>query len=288
MLICFSTYAQKHSKSLQGKATISLEQLIKKKDNSIVISKENTSSLAGIKHIYLRQAINGIEVLGTESSLHIAADGTTLKTNNNFVENVSATVSSGSASMSASQVITAVSQKKGYSLNNLNVLESAKGLNRKTLFTSAGISNRTIPAKLVYFQDALNGTRIAWDISIDEITSANWYNYIVDAATGNILATYNWTISCNILGDHDSHDHSKKENVFVGPSNKPLATTPSATALVGSYLVYPMPVESPNFGGASVVTDPDNAIASPFGWHDTNGTPGAEFTVTRGNNVNAY
>jgi len=33
------------------------------------------------------------------------------------------------------------------------------------------------------------------------------------------------------------------------------------------------------------VVDPANATASPFGWHDTNGSAGAEFTITRGNNV---
>ncbi|WP_151674701.1 M36 family metallopeptidase [Patiriisocius marinus] len=36
------------------------------------------------------------------------------------------------------------------------------------------------------------------------------------------------------------------------------------------------------------VVNPDNAIVSPFGWHDTDGTTGAEFTITRGNNIFAY
>ena len=34
--------------------------------------------------------------------------------------------------------------------------------------------------------------------------------------------------------------------------------------------------------------NPAHATASPFGWHDTNGAAGAEFTVTQGNNVHAY
>ncbi|MEL6614813.1 MAG: M36 family metallopeptidase, partial [Bacteroidota bacterium] len=36
------------------------------------------------------------------------------------------------------------------------------------------------------------------------------------------------------------------------------------------------------------ITNPDDPTASPFGWHDTNGAPGAEFTTTQGNNVHAY
>jgi hypothetical protein len=31
----------------------------------------------------------------------------------------------------------------------------------------------------------------------------------------------------------------------------------------------------------------DGGAASPFGWHDTDGTPGAEHTITKGNNVQA-
>src|SRR5690606_33350814 len=37
-----------------------------------------------------------------------------------------------------------------------------------------------------------------------------------------------------------------------------------------------------------VVLDPAHAVASPYGWHDTNGAAGAEYTRTRGNNVHAY
>jgi extracellular elastinolytic metalloproteinase len=47
-------------------------------------------------------------------------------------------------------------------------------------------------------------------------------------------------------------------------------------------------MESPNDGERSIVANPADALASPFGWHDTNGVAGPEFTITRGNNVNAY
>ena len=52
--------------------------------------------------------------------------------------------------------------------------------------------------------------------------------------------------------------------------------------------MFALPKESPNDGGRTLVVDPSNPTASPFGWHDTNGVAGAEFTVTRGNNVHAY
>ncbi len=31
-----------------------------------------------------------------------------------------------------------------------------------------------------------------------------------------------------------------------------------------------------------------NLVASPHGWHDTDGVNGAEYTITQGNNVHAY
>ena len=64
---------------------------------------------------------------------------------------------------------------------------------------------------------------------------------------------------------------------------------------LGSYTVFAAPLESPTWAtpappgdARTVVASPDDASASPFGWHDTNGGAGAEFTTTRGNNVTAY
>jgi hypothetical protein len=60
------------------------------------------------------------------------------------------------------------------------------------------------------------------------------------------------------------------------------------------YRVYPQPVESPIHtsppppaDAREAVVDPASMAASPFGWHDTDGVAGAEFTITRGNNVSA-
>ncbi len=55
-----------------------------------------------------------------------------------------------------------------------------------------------------------------------------------------------------------------------------------------SYNVLAFPTESPNDASRQVVTNPADSIASPFGWHDTNGATGAEFTTTQGNNAHAY
>ena len=57
---------------------------------------------------------------------------------------------------------------------------------------------------------------------------------------------------------------------------------------MGTYNVFPVPAESPIHGTRELVEDPADSDASPFGWHDTNFEEGAEYTITRGNNVHAY
>ena len=55
-----------------------------------------------------------------------------------------------------------------------------------------------------------------------------------------------------------------------------------------SYTVFRDPIEAPSFGVRTTVVDPADPVASPFGWHDTDGVPGPESTLTTGNNVDAY
>lgn len=57
---------------------------------------------------------------------------------------------------------------------------------------------------------------------------------------------------------------------------------------VDSYEVFAMPIESPYYGARTIEVLPAHPTASPFGWHDTDGSAGAEFTVTTGNNTDTY
>ena len=69
----------------------------------------------------------------------------------------------------------------------------------------------------------------------------------------------------------------------------------SARAQEATYRVYPVPVVSPVHttplppdDARELVTDPSDAVASPFGWHDTDGAAGPEFSTTQGNNALVY
>src|SRR5690554_2667537 len=97
---------RREAKILNEPSSISLEELIKQKNDTYVITKQHVSSISGVHHIYLRQAINGIEVYGTESSIHIDKNGKVLVAHNKFLADIQATLKSNAQGISAKQAIT--------------------------------------------------------------------------------------------------------------------------------------------------------------------------------------
>ncbi len=82
----------------------------------------------------------------------------------------------------------------------------------------------------------------------------------------------------------------KSKQLAVKKVGNKAKTVRTLTSLVGggSYNVFALPTESPNHGDRTIVLDPADSLASPYGWHDINGVAGAEYTITRGNNVWAF
>src|SRR5690554_5920269 len=110
----------------------------------------------------------------------------------------------------------------------------------------------------------------------------HWWHVRVDAQTGELLDQTDWVSQCNVgpgSGSHAGHNHTIEEFTSFD--------IPNSFVLGAIYNVFAIPVESPSHGARSIVVDPENLSASPYGWHDTNGQPGVEFTTTRGNNVYA-
>ncbi|WP_339611023.1 M36 family metallopeptidase, partial [uncultured Planktosalinus sp.] len=269
-----------------------LETMIQSKSSDYVITAEHVSSLTGTRHVYIRQAIEGIEIAGTESSVHVGKNGKIIQTHNNFVRNVQQTVNNRTASLSADQAINAVARQMGYKVENLDLIEKEEGVGRKALYNKAGISNENIPVKLMYYFRENYGTLLVWELSVSELNTSDWWNFRVDASTGQIIDKYNFTQNCDVMGDHSNHNHEEDTaamEVSLRPAEYPLNVNTASTAMMsGTYNVYPMPMESPYDGARQVLVNPENVTASPFGWLDTDGVVGAEFTITRGNNVYAY
>jgi len=274
------------------------------------LTSDHISSASGVHHAYYRQVVNGFQVYGTESSIHILANGQVLTKNNRFIDKTVSKVTGTAPSLTAIDAVVAAAGQFNYNFTEgLSVIESYGGINQSTLLSDGGISLSPIPAKLMYQLNESNKLVLVWDLSIQEISRQDWWNARIDAATGGIVDKNNYMATCSIAHDHSKLDH----NVMIGPLNRsesyvssvqastvfsPLfspmvrsnitSVSNEETMLLGNYNVYAFPTESPNHGPRTLLVDPHNTTASPFGWHDTDGNPGAEYTVTTGNNIDAH
>ena len=116
---------------------------------------------------------------------------------------------------------------------------------------------------------------------IDDSAGDSLWNAAVDAENGRLLDTDDWT-SKDTLGQLSARSSAPAAAPSRGRARAVGAAAAAQVADGSSYSVLAFPTESPNDASRQVVTNPADSIASPFGWHDTNGAVGAEFTTTQG------
>ena len=220
----------------------------------VAVTDRYVSEHSGVTHIYLRQRFGGIEVESANVNINVAADGSVINLGGSFVSNLNAAARGQAATRDAATSVKDAARQLGLAAPaKLKVKEARGGKDQEVVFTENGISLEPITTKLVYQILDDGKLRLAWQIELYQPDGEHWWNLRVDARTGAIL-------------DRDDYMSDVDD----------------------SYNVFALPKESPTDGDRSVVLNPADATASPFGWHDTNGTSGAEFTITRGNNVHAY
>ena len=253
-----------------------------------IITSSDISRNSNIRHIYFTQVIDGIEINGTQSSIHILPNGKTLSVNSKFIKNSINKIGGSNSSITVNQALISAANQLNYKITEpISIIESEKSANKKTILSDGGFSLSNIPAKLVYHITSVNELVLAWDISIQEKSQKDWWSIRVNANTGEILDKNNWMLSCSFEHDHSTHKAlNYNTNLYNIPNYEELSG--EIAGCNTCYEVIAMPIESPYFGTRSIEVGIEDAIASPYGWHDTNGIAGVEYTVTRGNNVNAY
>ncbi len=278
-----------------------LRQAIVNSDNGKILSNSDlsyeltdfyTSKNNGVQHIYVRQTFNGLEIIGTESSIHLSSSSKVSSVKSKFVNSLEkrGLEVSPSPQITAVQAVQAAASHLNYHVTNvLQVISQDFTVDRKTNISNGGISFSPIPVRLMYYLQEDGNLALVWDLSIEASQENDWYNLRVNAHTGQIMDKISWKNSCDFGEVHDTgtsvHYHSPKSSVVTKSSGKT-----SSPGLTAAYRVFPLPLESPYFGERELIYEADaiNLNASPFGWHDTNGVAGNEYTTTRGNNVNAY
>ena len=251
------------------------------KSNDLRISAQHVSSISGVLHIYLQEQHRGIDVLGSVGSVHLDQDREVAYSTNDFIYLPNRQVVS-SRGISAEAAVRAA----GHHFNLPQIAPTiltgtAAGSDEKQTFTNTDLSSRAINGRLVYLVEDGNLV-LSWEVFLVKPDDGFMWLTYVNASSGAVNRTRSLTISCS----HNvcSHDKHKKGRP-VAKSNRPY--TFESAFVPNSYNVFAIPLEAPNEGSRSVVVEPWNVAlnASPFGWHDTDGVAGAEFTDTRGNNV---
>lgn len=248
------------------------------KTNGYVITSQYTSKSNGVTHVYIRQTVNDIEIFNANSALHFDKNGNVITFNNSFINNASSILINSKSEINYTQAITRVAMQ----LEKIVVFYNAKSknLSKEYIVNDVHASSKEIKAKMFYL---LKGNQLikVWNVEFYNDKTGDWWNKRVDVITGNIIDENNWKTEC---GPKKNTKKVKKKDkfYFTFPENESLGKTESA-----SYNVYNIPLESPSFGDRSLAINPANEKASPFGWHDVNGIAGAEYTITRGNNVYA-
>lgn len=220
--------------------------------DEFVVSSQYTDEGSGTAHIYLRQTFDGLEVMHADISISLTARNEVIHVASSFVRDAQPTDDVLEPFVvSAASAFQEWSDDKGLELLTAPRVVSADetAADSETLLALDGTALEDVAARLVYVPTA-NGLERAWQLDVHDADYRHWVTAYVSAADGESLYTN---------------------------GNVEFAT----------YNVYAFPTQSPLTGSRSQVVDPHDALASPFGWHDTNGAPGAEFTDTRGNNVSA-
>ena len=253
-----------------------------------VVTSQYRSEHNGMTHLYLRQQFAGVEVLGAEISVAIDDNGRILTFHSSFIPNLKEQVVGTAVLSPLDAVETAVQHLQLTPNHPFRIKQAPSGSSRETLVNSGGISLSDIPVKLVYHPQP-DKVRLAWEVTIEQTDGQNHWSVRLDAQTGAILSRHDWILHEDFLAQAGS---------FVSTlSDTTEASLLSSQINPDAYLVYTLPVESPNHvppplplppaDGRSLHTNPATS-ASPFGWHDTDGISGHESEYTIGNNTDTY
>jgi extracellular elastinolytic metalloproteinase len=272
-----------------------LSQLQKNKvsvtDIENIVTSKHTSSVSNVQHFYFSQTLDGIQVVGTNSSVHLNSTNEIISDSNHFIKDLRNRRSTNSNPViTPLKAIHLVAKQLGYEITeSLSILSKKQGASAEYMISSGGISLGPIPAKLKYLPLDNSDLELAWEIAIQELDHEHWWNILVNSTTGEIIKKDDFVVNCSM--EHDHSDENIKPNTHKAINKRPAINGLSEDAGMGCsecYEVIKYPLESPLYGERTIEVISSNLDASPFGWHDTNGIVGPEYTVTRGNNAHVF
>ena len=214
----------------------------------------------GMSYVYLTQEFNGLAVANSVLNVALTPDNRVFAVGGGFVPGLAALEGQAPApQLDPRQALRSIApQVEVNETRGIAITNRTSRLDRRQTLAAPDYSTAPITANLQYIATPDGGVQLGWKMVLDLPSREHWYDLTAHAARAGQL-----------LWAHDYVAHA-------------------------SYNVIPMPVAHPHdpdpgtSPNRQIVIDPHLPGASPFGWHDNNGAPGAEFTTTQGNNVHAY
>ena len=164
----------------------------------IFVMSSYTTSGTGVTHVNVNQRHEGLEVFGGHATINVGPDGGVIFTGGRLVP-IGAPGSAAPRIEAGKAVESAARALKLGDATKLRVLRRDASRTRKTTFSGGGISEAPIDARLGWWP-VNGGLRLAWQSVIDDTDDAHLWSTTVDANTGAVLNTDDWT----------SHDNAKE------------------------------------------------------------------------------
>lgn len=277
----FNTFSQ--SRKIETPTSTEVYDFIQKSDTKIKFSDvENLkvtnaykSVNSDITYVYYKQQLNGIPIFNSSVSVALK-NGIIKSTNFSLISDLNTRAVNSDVKISLKEIEKVASKNLGYTL--IEQGDSEKSAKRKM---------RTPTPKLTYFLTASNELVLSYETILRIATEEGPQTFlaIADASTGQALKSMNTTLYCHFENEGFSNPERAIRKELDSGEIKTNEISLSQTEDGGTqYAVFPLPVESPNHGSRSILTNPYDAEASPFGWH-SEGQNENFYTFTAGNNT---
>lgn len=244
-----------------------------------------------ITHVWVQQQYRGIPIHGALLGIHLLPDGQALHTPHRFVAGVSRHIAATAPALRPAQAVEQALYDLGLTDFPVPPLREKQG-DHTCVLEGGSVSRVPMAVSLCYYPVLDGQMRLAWYLNIAPPATSEHWHYAIDAVSGAVLNRHNVVLSCqmpNAFHGNTNGMHTDCEVADpVGALHAAAASgSDPAPVQAPAYRVFALPVESPVHGGRTLVNMPAHP-ASPYGWHDTNGATGPEYTYTRGNNTWAY
>ena len=239
----------------------------------------------GRRYFYLQQMYQDIDIEHAMATLVLDESDVILAFNHNFYTELTEWFSTVSQQpISYSRALHAACNHLGLSSQHSRLKDShirSLQLPNIRIYSGGAASSDDIPVEMMWI-NSKGGMIKSFKVGVHMQSGDAYWEVWVDADSGNIIQQRDKILHCSFDQPDSDHNHHHSSQSLSPASDNFLEEFNSET-----YYVYPLFVANPEKGDRVVVEDPNDLIASPYGWHDINGEEGPEFFDTRGNNVYA-